>query len=144
MENLKHILKGKGSSVWSIGPDETVYRALQMMAEKEIGALLVLDGEKIVGIFSERDYARKVILQGRSSANTKISELMITEVIYASPDDSIQESMAIMSKNKIRHLPVIEDGKLCGIVTGNDIINHIISSQKSEIEALKKYITGGY
>jgi len=144
MENLRHILKHKGSSVWSIGPDETVYRALQMMAEKEIGALLVLDGEKVVGIFSERDYARKVILQGRSSANTKISELMIRNVIYGSPDDPIQESMAIMTENKIRHLPVIEDGKLCGMVTSGDIINHIISRQKFEIEALKKYITGGY
>ena len=115
-----------------------------MMAEKEIGALLVLKGGKVVGIFSERDYARKVILQGRSSVNTKISELMITEVIYGSPEDSIQESMAVMTANKIRHLPVIENGKLCGMVTSGDIINHIISRQKFEIEALKKYITGGY
>jgi CBS domain-containing protein len=115
-----------------------------MLAEKEIGALLVLDGEKVVGIFSERDYARKVILQGKSSANTTVSELMIRDVIYASPDDSIQESMAILTENKIRHLPIIEDGKLCGMVTSGDIINHIISRQKFEIEALKKYITGGY
>ena len=130
--------------MWSIRPGETVYRALQLLAEKEIGALLVVEGEKIVGIFSERDYARKVILQGRSSANTTVSELMIKEVIYASPDDSIQESMSVMTKNKIRHLPVIEDGKLCGMVTTGDIINHIISCQEFEIKELKKYITGGY
>ncbi len=144
MENLRHLLKKKGPNVWSIRPGETVYRALQLLAEKEIGALLVVEGEKIVGIFSERDYARKVILQGRSSANTTVSELMIKEVIYASPDDSIQESMSVMTKNKIRHLPVIEDGKLCGMVTTGDIINHIISCQEFEIKELKKYITGGY
>ncbi len=144
MDNIKHILKNKSSDVWTIGPDETVYRALEVLAEKEIGALVVVEGERVVGIFSERDYARKVILQKRSSSSTKVKELMIKNVIYASPDDSIQDSMAVMTNSRIRHLPVIEDGKLCGMVTSGDIINHIISRQKFEIDALRKYITGGY
>ncbi len=144
MDNIRHILKNKSHDVWTIGPEETVYRALEVLAEKEIGALVVVEGERVVGIFSERDYARKVILQKRSSSSTKVRELMIKDVIYASPDDSIQDSMAVMTNSRIRHLPVIEDGKLYGMVTSGDIINHIISRQKFEIDALRKYITGGY
>lgn len=146
MDNIKSILKQKGSHVWTISPEESVYRALQILAEKGIGALLVVEGEKIAGIFSERDYARKVILKGRSSANTKIKELMIKNVLYAHPDYSIEKCMAIMTENKIRHLPILEEEseKLLGMITIGDIVNYIISRQKFEIQELKKYITGSY
>lgn len=144
MDNVGNILKQKGNQVWSIGPEDTVYRALEILAEKNIGVLLVMEGEKVVGIFSERDYARKVILKGKSSAEMEVGEIMSKDVLYASPDDSVEKCMAIITENKIRHLPIMQDGKLLGMITSGDIINHIISRQKFEIQELKKYITGGY
>ncbi len=144
MDNVGNILKQKGNQVWSIGPEDTVYRALEILAEKNIGVLLVMEGQRVVGIFSERDYARKVILQGKSSAEMKVGEIMSKDVLYASPGDSVEKCMAIITENKIRHLPIMQDGKLLGMITSGDIINHIISRQKFEIQELKKYITGGY
>ena len=144
MDNVGNILKQKGNQVWSIGPEDTVYRALEILAEKNIGVLLVMEGEKVVGIFSERDYARKVILKGKSSVKMKVGEIMSKNVLYASPGDSVEKCMAIITENKIRHLPIMQDGKLLGMITSGDIINHIISRQKFEIQELKKYITGGY
>lgn len=144
MDNVGNILKQKGNQVWSIGPEDTVYRALEILAEKNIGVLLVMEGEKVVGIFSERDYARKVILKGKSSVKMKVGEIMSKDVLYASPGDSVEKCMAIITENKIRHLPIMQDGKLLGMITSGDIINHIISRQKFEIQELKKYITGGY
>lgn len=144
MDNVGNILKQKGNQVWSIGPEDTVYRALEILAEKNIGVLLVMEGQRVVGIFSERDYARKVILQGKSSAEMKVGEIMSKNVLYASPGDSVEKCMAIITENKIRHLPIMQDGKLLGMITSGDIINHIISRQKFEIQELKKYITGGY
>lgn len=144
MDNVGNILKQKGNQVWSIGPEDTVYRALEILAEKNIGVLLVMEGERVVGIFSERDYARKVILQGKSSAEMQVGEIMSKDVLYASPGDSVEKCMAIITENKIRHLPIMQDGKLLGMITSGDIINHIISRQKFEIQELKKYITGGY
>lgn len=144
MDNVGNILKQKGNQVWSIGPEDTVYRALEILAEKNIGVLLVMEGQRVVGIFSERDYARKVILKGKSSAEMKVGEIMSKDVLYASPGDSVEKCMAIITENKIRHLPIMQDGKLLGMITSGDIINHIISRQKFEIQELKKYITGGY
>ena len=144
MDNVGNILKQKGNQVWSIGPEDTVYRALEILAEKNIGVLLVMEGQRVVGIFSERDYARKVILKGKSSAEMKVGEIMSKDVLYASPGDSVEKCMAIITENKIRHLPIMRDGKLLGMITSGDIINHIISRQKFEIQELKKYITGGY
>lgn len=144
MDNVGNILKQKGNQVWSIGPEDTVYRALEILAEKNIGVLLVMEGDRVVGIFSERDYARKVILQGKSSAEMQVGEIMSKNVLYASPGDSVEKCMAIITENKIRHLPIMQDGKLLGMITSGDIINHIISRQKFEIQELKKYITGGF
>lgn len=144
MDNVGNILKQKGNQVWSIGPEDTVYKALEILAEKNIGVLLVMEGQRVVGIFSERDYARKVILKGKSSAEMKVGEIMSKDVLYASPGDSVEKCMAIITENKIRHLPIMQDGKLLGMITSGDIINHIISRQKFEIQELKKYITGGY
>lgn len=140
---IEDILREKGHNVYSISPDKTVYEALQLMAEKEIGALLVIDEKgKISGVFSERDYARKCILQGKFSKETKVSELMSTKVYFASLDNKIEDVMAIMTEKKIRHLPVIEGEKILGIVSIGDIVKSIIEDQAFLIKNLEKYITG--
>lgn len=140
---IKDILREKGHSVYSISQDKTVYEALQLMAEKEIGALLVIGEEgKISGIFSERDYARKCILYGRFSKETKVSELMSTKVYFASLDDKVEDVMAIMTEKKIRHLPVIEGEKILGIISIGDIVKSIIEDQAFIIKNLEKYIMG--
>lgn len=144
MNSVRQLLKEKGNEVWTISPNKTVYQALELMAEKDVGALIVADGQNVLGIFSERDYARKVILKGISSVNTTISQLMVKEVIYVTPDESIDDCMALMTKNRIRHLPVIEDNSLIGLVSIGDVVNHIISIQEFKINELKKYITGSY
>ena len=144
MNSVGQLLKQKGNNVWTISPNKTVYQALEFMAEKDVGALLVTEGDKVMGIFSERDYARKIILKGKSSVNTTISQLMVKEVIYVTPNQSIDDCMALMTENRIRHLPVIEDGKLIGLVSIGDVVSHIISIQEFKINELKKYITGSY
>ena len=144
MHTVRQILQSKGSNIWSIAPQETAYRALQIMADKEIGVLLVIEGETLVGIFSERDYARKVILKGKSSRETSVAELMTREVYYVNPGTTMEECMALMTAKQIRHLPVMENEKLVGIVTLGDVVNQVISDQKVTIQELEKYITGGY
>jgi CBS domain-containing protein len=144
MHNIGTLLEAKGKDVWSIGPQETAFKALQTMAQKNVGALLVIDKAKLVGIFSERDYARKVILKGKSSKETTVGELMTPEVFYASPDDTLQESMALMTAKHIRHMPVLKDDQLIGMVTLGDVVKQIISEQKFTIKELEKYISGGY
>lgn len=144
MNSVRQLLKEKGNNVWTISPNQTVYQALELMAEKDVGGLLVTEGSRVVGIFTERDYARKVILKGISSVNTNVSKLMVKEVIYVTQNESIDDCMALMTENRIRHLPVIEDEKLVGIVSIGDVVNHIISLQKFKINELKKYITGSY
>lgn len=144
MNSVRQLLKEKGNNVWTISPNQTVYQALELMAEKDVGALLVTEGSKVAGIFTERDYARKVILKGISSVNTNVSKLMVKEVIYVTQNESIDDCMALMTENRIRHLPVIEDEKLVGIVSIGDVVNHIISLQEFKINELKKYITGSY
>lgn len=144
MNNVAEIIKLKGNGVFTISPNITVFEALKLLAEKNIGALVVTEQDKVVGIFSERDYARKIILKGKSSIDTTVSELMTTDVLYVAPSDSIDECMALMSENHIRHLPVLEDEKLVAVISIGDVVKHIIKHQKFQIRELEKYIKGGY
>jgi CBS domain-containing protein len=141
MKKVRDILEIKGREVWSIGPSESVFDALKLMAEKGIGALVVLEAGKVVGIISERDYARKVILQGRSSPTTLVSEIMTARVAYAQLQQDIDECMAIMTERRIRHLPVMEDGLLIGVISIGDLVKSIIAEQRFIIEQLERYIT---
>ncbi len=140
---VKRLLDLKGRNVWWVTPETVVYDALKLMADKDIGAVLVLKDGKLVGIFSERDYARKVILKGKSSKETTVGELMSKKVFYVSPDQTLEECMALMTEERIRHLPVLENGELVGIVTIGDVVHGIIKDQKFTIEELQRYIIGG-
>ncbi len=142
MKTVRDILAVKGPSVWSVSAEATVFEALQRMAEKEVGALLVMDGEHVAGIVSERDYARKIVLLGRTSPHTQVREIMTRHVAYTHLDQSIEECMAIMTDKRIRHLPVLENQKLVGIISIGDLVKSIIADQKFIIEQLEKYITG--
>ena len=138
-------MESKGYDIWSIAPQAPAYEAMQIMSEKDVGALLVIDDEEnLVGIFSERDYARKVILKGKSSKDTSVGELMTDVVFSIDPQDTIQDCMALMTTKHIRHLPVIKNERLIGIVTIGDVVNHIISSQELTIQQLERYIREGY
>ncbi len=143
MSSVKNFLKTKSSDLWSIHPGATVFEALELMAEKNIGALLVLEGEKLVGIFSERDYARKVVLLGKSSKEIPVSDLMTTKVYFISPDKTLDDCMVLMSMKRIRHLPVMERGKLHGIVTIGDVVQHLIKEKEDRIRELEKDVYGG-
>ncbi len=142
MKTIKDLLGNKGQEIWSVGPDATVYEAIELMAHKGVGALLVMDEERPAGIISERDYARKVILQGRSSKDTLVREIMTSRLIHTSPDRSVEECMTLMTTNKIRHLPVMEADQLVGIVSIGDLVKATISDQQSTIEQLERYISG--
>ena len=142
MTAVRHILDQKGQQVWSVHPGDTVFDAIKMMADKDVGALVVLDGSKIVGIVTERDYARNVFLKGRSSRQTLVSEIMAPNVVCVEPDKSIEEGMAIMTAKRVRHLPVVDDGELIGIVSIGDLVKTIISDREFEIEQLEHYIRG--
>ncbi|UCD38073.1 MAG: CBS domain-containing protein [Fidelibacterota bacterium] len=144
MHTIRQLLETKGYDIWSISSQATAYEALQIMSEKDVGALLVIDEGKLVGIFSERDYARKVILKGRSSRDVSVGELMTHEVFYIGPENTIQDCMALMTDKRIRHVPVMENERLIGIVTMGDVVYRIISGQEHTIEQLEKYIAGGY
>ncbi|HKJ26024.1 MAG TPA: CBS domain-containing protein [Anaerolineales bacterium] len=141
---VRQILSDKGHTVYSITPATTVFDALRTMAEKGIGALVVLDDLNVVGVFSERDYARKVILEGKSSKKLPVEEIMTKKVLFVSPENTTEECVALMSEKFIRHLPVMEDNELIGIVSIGDIMKAIISRQDVMIENLEHYITGGY
>ena len=141
-KNVRMILDSKSPDVWSVSPDTAVYDALGLMAEKGIGAVLVLEGEEVVGIMSERDYARKIVLKGKSSASTTVSEIMTKDVIYVEPSQPIEEIMALMVGKHIRHLPVLENKKLVGIISIGDVVRELISEQKLLIEQLESYIRG--
>jgi CBS domain-containing protein len=135
-------LQTKGHDIWAIDPDATVYDALNLLAEKNIGALPVVRGGTLVGIFSERDYARKVILKGKHSKDTAIHEVMTQKPICVAPSDSIEACMALMTANHIRHLPVLEGGRLVGVVSIGDVVKGIIVEQQSTISHLENFITG--
>ncbi len=142
MATVKQLLESKDNNVWSISPEITVFEGLQFMAEKNIGALLVTRDDKLIGIFSERDYARKVILKGKASKDTTIGELMTREVVYTTPEDSLDECMALMTAKRIRHLPILNNGKLIGLLTLGDLVKQIMSNQEFKIQELEKYISG--
>jgi len=143
MVTVRQLLESKGRDVWAIDPDASVYEAIEMMAEKGIGALLVTNGGELVGILSERDYARKVILKGRSSKKTPVKDIMTKRVLFVSPERTMDECMALMTNKHIRHLPVMEDGKLIGIFSVGDVIKKMISQQEFIIDQLETYIRGG-
>ena len=139
------VLSRKGSrTVWSVEPDQSVYEAIEKMAEKGIGALLVMAEGKLAGILSERDYARKVILKGRHSQNTLVREIMSSPVVFATPEQTIDECMALMTQHRIRHLPVVDDEKVVGLVSIGDLVKAIVSGQEQTIQQLESYITGKY
>ena len=142
MHTMKQILDSKGRAKWSVAPGNTVFEAIQFMADKRVGALLVLDGEKLVGIISERDYAREVILKGRASKQTLVSEIMSSRVISVRSENQVRDSLALMTKHHIRHLPVVDNGKVSGIVSIGDLVKDIISDQQETIEQLENYIRG--
>ena len=141
MRSVLQLLEEKPQQVLSIQPQAKVFDALMLMAEKDVGALVVLEGEKLVGIFSERDYARKVVLQGRSSKDTRIRDIMTSRVAYARPDQSVEECMAVMTEKRIRHLPVMEGEQMLGIISIGDLVKAIIEEQQHVIEQLEQYIS---
>ena len=143
MKTVKHLLRTKGNDVLSVAPDTAVFEALRLMAEKNVGAVLVLEGEKLVGIFSERDYARKVILKGKSSKETLVREIMSVHVLYVRPEQTIEDCMALMTDKRVRHLPVLdEERRVVGVISIGDVVKDIISEQEFMIEQLQNYITG--
>jgi CBS domain-containing protein len=141
MQTVAEILRDKGSEVWSISPDDVILNALTIMATKRIGALLVMEQGKLVGIVSERDYARKVALEGRSSRESKVREIMSHKVLCARPEQTVQECMALMSDKRARHLPILDHKEIIGIVSIGDLVKSIIADQQFEIENLQYYIT---
>ena len=143
MKSAAQILKSKPrQTVESVAPSTSVFDAVKLMAEKNIGALLVLEEQKIVGIITERDYARKVVLLGRSSKETPVRDIMSSPVMYVRPDQSNEECMALMTDNRVRHLPVMDNGKLIGLISIGDLVKDIISEQKFIIDQLEHYIMG--
>ncbi len=143
MKTVREILAGKGSIIWSITPDATVFEALQTMAENDVGALIVLDGETVTGVLSERDYARKVILHGRSSKELRVKEIMSSKVYFVKPEQNIEDCMALFTNKRVRHLPVLDKDKLRGIISIGDVVKAVIAEHEFTIKHLENYITGG-
>jgi CBS domain-containing protein len=139
MKFVKDVLNEKGHEIWSIGPDASVFDAIEMMAQKEVGALLVLDAGELIGIISERDYTRKVILKGKSSREIKIRTIMTSPVICADTEQDVKECMALMTSKKIRHLPILENNQLAGMVSLGDLVQSIIAEQNSKIRDFESY-----
>ena len=144
-DTIRSVLEYKGGQIWSISPDATVYDALEKMAEREIGCMPVLDASgALAGLISERDYARKVVLEGRNSRDTPVRDIMTARVIFVGPGDSVEHCMHVMTDARVRHLPVVEGGRVVGIVSIGDLVNWIISSHEESIAHLKSYIAGSY
>lgn len=139
---IRDILHNKGGTAWTISPEATVFDAIHLMADKNIGALLVTKGDKLVGIISERDYTRKVVLKGRASKDTPVRDILSGHVISVSPEHSVDECLRLMTEHRVRHLPVLDGDKIMGVVSIGDLVNWIISAQSSTIQQLETYITG--
>jgi CBS domain-containing protein len=139
---VSELLQHKGAAAWSISPDATVFDAIQLMADKNVGALLVTDQGKLVGIVSERDYTRKVALKGKSSKQTAVKEILSGHLIHVRPDQTVEECMRLMTDHRIRHLPVLDGDKIAGVISIGDLVNWIISAQTSAIHQLQTYIAG--
>ncbi len=142
MAMIRLLLDKKGHEVWSVPPDATVYDALRLLDERDIGALLVIQGEELVGIISERDYARKVALKGKTSMKTPVREIMTDKVVVVEPERTIEQALAIMTERRLRHLPVIEDDQVIGVVSIGDLVKEIIADKEFIIEQLESYIAG--
>ena len=139
---ISEILSHKGSQVWSISPEATVFDAIHLMADKNIGALLVTQGESLLGILTERDYTRKVALKGKSSKQTAVKEILSGQVIHVTPENTVEDCMRLMTDHRVRHLPVLEAGRILGVVSIGDLVNWIITAQSSTIHQLQTYISG--
>ena len=142
MKRVDELLREKGADFWSVVPEATVFKALELMSEKNIGAVLVMEGDHLAGIFSERDYARKVALAGRSSKDIPVQQIMTSKVVCVRPEQSIEECMALMSGKHIRHLPVIEGDRVVGVISVGDVVKALVSEQEFIISQLEHYITG--
>jgi CBS domain-containing protein len=142
MLQARHLLDDKGHEIYAIGPDDPVLAAIRAMAERGIGALLVLRGDHLAGIVSERDYARNIILKGRSSADTPVRDIMVADVVTVAPTDSVETCMRLCTEHRVRHLPVLEDGKVIGVLSIGDLVKAVISEQSAQIEHLQRYIAG--
>jgi CBS domain-containing protein len=140
---VSSILHQKTSALWSVAAHATVFDAIKLMAEKNIGALLVMSGGKLTGVFTERDYTRRIALEGKSSRDTQVWEIMPKEIISATPDDSVEDCMKLMTEKRVRHLPVLEGKNVVGIISIGDLVNWIISAQNFAIEQMEQYIAGG-
>ena len=140
---ISSLLHHKTSAVWSVSPETTVFDAIKLMAEKNVGALPVLAGGRLVGIFTERDYTRKVALQGKSSKETHVREIIAPKIVTVTADDTVEECMRLMTENRVRHLPVVEGINVVGIISIGDLVNWIISTQNAAIEQMEQYIAGG-
>jgi CBS domain-containing protein len=141
--NAKTILEDKGTGVRSIGPDAMVFEAVRLMDEYKVGALMVVDGEQLVGIISERDYTRKVVLKDRSSKTTPVSDIMVRELVQIGPDASLEECMAVMGQNRVRHLPITDEGKILGVITSTDLLILSLTQKDHIIQQLEQYIAPG-
>ena len=142
MKRVSQLLDRKGHEIWSVGPNDSVYDAIRVMSEKSVGALMVMDGDQLVGVISERDYARHVVLKGRSSIETPVRDIMSTRIVRASPQLSVQECLGLMTDKRVRHLPVMDGDSVLGVVSIGDLVKAIITDQRITIEQLERYIKG--
>jgi CBS domain-containing protein len=143
MKKVSHLIEGKEGNVWRVAPTDSVLTMLKVLAEKNVGALVVMDGDALVGVISERDYARKVVLKGKNSTETKVSEIMVEDVLYVTPEHSAEQCMNLMTDRHIRHLPVVDHGKVIGMISVGDLVKNTLNEQKQTIEQLESYIRGG-
>ena len=141
MTTVQRLLENKGLLVWSIAPDASVFEAVQLMADKRVGALMVVEQNELVGVISERDYAREIVLKDRGSRDTQVSAIMTRRVLYVRPDQTLDECMALMTEKNLRHLPVLDNGRLIGVISMRDVVKELISEKEFMIAQLENYIT---